>query len=202
MQSTITLTANFSSIKVLLNFYFGSCISSYLCFLWFRLYFILISHTYLLCNTSSMCLHLTIIFQNYLRCFYTISFIRFSTYINHFCIVLSTEISELFISFFTLLDSLKTSFTETNLSWLIYEAITALKIRTSIAFNLSIPNSTILSCFFFFFVTTDLYFLIPAVIWQIFFPIAELVIPKGIQTYEANADTEIQPISAEARINK
>ena len=37
---------------------------------------------------------------------------------------------------------------------------------------------------------------------QIFIPIAELVIPTGIQTYEANPNTETQPISAEARINK
>ena len=35
-------------------------------------------------------------------------------------------------------------------------------------------------CFFFFFLITDLYFLIPAVVTQIFNPIAELVIPIGI----------------------
>ena len=37
---------------------------------------------------------------------------------------------------------------------------------------------------------------------QIFIVIAELVIPTGIRAYEANADTETQTISVEARINK
>ena len=37
------------------------------------------------------------------------------------------------------------------------------------------------------FFITDLYFLIPAVIAQIFIPTAELVIPTGIAINEANA---------------
>ena len=44
-------------------------------------------------------------------------------------------------------------------------------------FNLDFANNTILSCFFFFFLIIDLYFLIPAVIVQIFNPTAELLIP-------------------------
>ena len=44
-------------------------------------------------------------------------------------------------------------------------------------FNLEFISSTILSCFFFFFLIIDLYFLIPGAIAQIFNPIAELVIP-------------------------
>ena len=61
-------------------------------------------------------------------------------------------------------------------------------------FNLDFANNTILSCFFFFFLIIDLYFLIPAVIAQIFNPIAELVIPKGIQSIEVKAETEMHPV--------
>ena len=43
-------------------------------------------------------------------------------------------------------------------------------------FNLDFAKNNILSCFFFFLIT-DLYFLIPAVIAQISNPIAEHVIP-------------------------
>ena len=66
--------------------------------------------------------------------------------------------------------------------------IKALEIRTSIVFNLVFPNDTILSCFLFFFFIIDLYFLIPAVIAKIFIPTAELVIPTGTQTNEANEE--------------
>ena len=60
-------------------------------------------------------------------------------------------------------------------------------------FNLDFANNTILSCVFFFFLIIDLYFLIHAVITQIFNPIAELVIPIGISTKEAKAETETHP---------
>ena len=60
-------------------------------------------------------------------------------------------------------------------------------------FNLDFANNTILSCVFFFFLIIDLYFLIHAVITQIFNPIAELVIPIGISTKEANAETKTHP---------
>ena len=43
---------------------------------------------------------------------------------------------------------------------------------------------------FFFFLITELYFLILAVIAQIFNPIAELVIPTGIATKEEKAEME------------
>ena len=42
----------------------------------------------------------------------------------------------------------------------------------------------------------DLYFLILAVIAQIFIPIAELTIPVGTQANEANAEIETQPLIA------
>ena len=65
-------------------------------------------------------------------------------------------------------------FIKANLSWLITESTEALEIKTSMLFNLDFANNTISSCFFFFLII-DLYFLIPAVIAQIFNPIAELI---------------------------
>ena len=105
--------------------------------------------------------------------------------------------------FFISLSSLKTLFTETNSSLLIYESIKALEIITSIVFNLSFPsNTSILQCFFFFFFVIDSHFLITAVITQMFIPTAELVIPIGIQTNQANAEIETQPVTVESRISK
>ena len=68
--------------------------------------------------------------------------------------------------------------------------IKALEIKTSVLFNLNFANNTVLSCFFFFFLIIDLYFVIAAVIAQIFNPIAEIVIPTGIPTKEAKAEME------------
>ena len=50
-----------------------------------------------------------------------------------------------------------------------------------------------------FFIIIDLYFLIAAVIAQIFNPIVELVILIGIQTKEAKAEFEIHPVIVEAK---
>ena len=47
-----------------------------------------------------------------------------------------------------------------------------------------------------------LYFLITAVIAQIFNPTAELVVPTETATYEINAEIETQPVIAEAKISK
>ena len=69
-------------------------------------------------------------------------------------------------------------------------------------FNLDFANNTILSCFFFFFLIIDLYFLIPAVITQIFNPIVELAIPIGIPTKEAKAEMETHPVIVEPKIRK
>ena len=69
-------------------------------------------------------------------------------------------------------------------------------------FNLDFANNTILSCFFFFFLNIDSDFLIPAVIAQIFNPIAELVIPIGIPTKEAKLDMETHSVIAEANIRE
>ena len=58
-------------------------------------------------------------------------------------------------------------------------------------FNLDFANKTIFSCFFFLFI--DSYFLIPAVITQTFNPVAELVIPIGKPTKEAETEMETYP---------
>ena len=78
----------------------------------------------------------------------------------------------------------------------------ALDIKTSIIFHFGFPNNTILSCFFLFFVIIDLYFLILAVIAQIFNPTAELVISVGTPLKEAKAETETHPVMVEAKIRK
>ena len=51
-----------------------------------------------------------------------------------------------------------------------------------------------------FFLIIDLRFLIPAVIAQIFNPIAELVIPIGIPSKEAKVEIEIHPVIVEVKI--
>ena len=63
-------------------------------------------------------------------------------------------------------------------------------------------NLWILSCFFFFFLIIGLYFLIPAVIAQIFNLIEELVIPLGIPIKEGRAEIEIYRVIEEAKIRK
>ena len=61
-------------------------------------------------------------------------------------------------------------------------------------FNLDFANNTISSCFLFFFIIIDFYFLIPAAIAQIFNPITELLIPTAIPIKEAKAEIEIHPV--------
>ena len=55
-------------------------------------------------------------------------------------------------------------------------------------FNLDFASNTVFLCFYLFFLIIDLYFLIAAVIAQIFNPIAELVVPIGIPTKVAKVD--------------
>ena len=80
--------------------------------------------------------------------------------------------------------------------------MTALEIKTFMLFYLNFANSTILSCFFFFLLIINLYFLIPAVIAQNFNPIAELVNPIGIPSKDAKVETEIHLVIAEAKKGK
>ena len=55
---------------------------------------------------------------------------------------------------------------------------------------------------FFFFLIVDLHLLIPAVIAQMFNPIAELIIPIRIPSKEEKAEIEIHPGTVEAKIRK
>ena len=76
-------------------------------------------------------------------------------------------------------------FPETNLSFLTHDSIQALEVKNSILFNFVSANSFILSCFFIFFWTVGLYFLISVVIAYIFNHTPELTIATGIPTNEA-----------------
>ena len=75
-----------------------------------------------------------------------------------------------------------------------------------LSLDLDFADSTILSCFFFFFLIIDLcidlYFLILAVITHIFNPIEELIFPIGIPTKEAKAEIETHTVIVEAKIRK
>ena len=78
-------------------------------------------------------------------------------------------------------------FIKINSSWLIYQLVKALEI---------------LPCFFFFLLIIDLYFLIAALITEIFNPTAEIIICTIIITKEAKAEIETNPVIAEAKIRK
>ena len=71
-----------------------------------------------------------------------------------------------------------------------------------ISFNFNFANNTILSCFFFSLSIIDLYVSTPAVIAQIFNPIAKLVIPIGIPTKKAKAEIETDPVIVEITVSK
>ena len=81
-----------------------------------------------------------------------------------------------------------------------FKSVRDLEINAFVLFNLDFASDTILSCSFFLII--DLYFLISAVIAQIFNPIAELVIPIGIPIKEAKAEMETHPVIVEAKIRK
>ena len=68
-------------------------------------------------------------------------------------------------------------------------------------FNLDFSNDTILSCFFFLLLIIELFFLIPAVIRQIFNPTAELIMPTVIPTKEAKAEMEAHPVTVKTKIS-
>ena len=69
-------------------------------------------------------------------------------------------------------------------------------------FNLEFANNNTLSCFFCFFLIVDLYFLIPAVITQIFNQITETVITIGIPTKEPKLEMETHPVIVEIVISE
>ena len=68
-------------------------------------------------------------------------------------------------------------------------------------FNLDFAKNTNLSCFFFFLLIIDLYFLIHAVIEKKY-PYAEPVIPIGVPGKEVKAEIEKHPVIVEAKIRK
>ena len=59
----------------------------------------------------------------------------------------------------------------------------------------------ILSYFFLFFLIIGLYFLITAVIEQIFKPTAKLAVPRGKPTNEAKAEIERHPLTVETKLS-
>ena len=69
-------------------------------------------------------------------------------------------------------------------------------------FNLVFASNTISSCFVFFFLIINLYFLTAEVIIHIFNPIAGLVISIGILSKEAKAEIETHSLTVEAKIGK
>ena len=86
---------------------------------------------------------------------------------------------------------------------LIFESIKALEIKTSMLFYLDFANKYYFIIFLpFFFLFIDLYFLILAVITQIFNRIVELAIPIGIPTKEAKAEIETHPVIVEITISE
>ena len=75
--------------------------------------------------------------------------------------------------------------------------IKALKIKTSMLFNLVFANKTILSCFFFFFIVfisfNNFFFLFQ--IFTNFNPTVELAIPVRIPSEEAKVEIETDPVT-------
>ena len=88
------------------------------------------------------------------------------------------------ISSFKSSNSFGILFIKSNSSWLVFELIKALEIKTSMLFNSDFAYNNSLSCF----LIKDLNFLICAFITRIFNPIAELEIPIGIPTKDAKAE--------------
>ena len=70
-----------------------------------------------------------------------------------------------------------------------------LEIKPFMQSNAAFADNTISSCFFFFFLIFNLYFLILAIIAQIFNYIVELKILVGISTRKAKAEMEIHSVT-------
>ena len=69
-------------------------------------------------------------------------------------------------------------------------------------FSLDFANNPISSWCFFLFLFIDLYFLIPAVIAQVFNPVVELAVPLGILTNEPKEEMETHPVIVETTISE
>ena len=64
------------------------------------------------------------------------------------------------------------------------------------------PKNTIVSCFFFIFLTIELYILVPAAIEQIFDSAAKLVTLIGIPSKEEKSEIKTHPVIVEVKIIK
>ena len=106
------------------------------------------------------------------------------------------------ISSSILLYSFSTLFIKTNSSWLNFESIKVLEINASTLFDLDFANNIILSCFFFFCLIINFYFLTRAVIAQIFNSIPEFVIPVGTSIKEAKSEMVTHPVILEITVSK
>ena len=82
------------------------------------------------------------------------------------------------------------------------ELVKGLEIKLFMQSKLGFANNTISSCFFFFFLIIDLYFLILAVVPQIFNLIVELIIPLEISTKEAKVEMEIHTVIVKTKARK
>ena len=100
LQSIMTLISNFLSITFLLHYFSVSYTSSYLCFLWFESYFIVIYRKCLWSNLSCICFsfnqHIPSLSSNVPIPFLLYIFLLISIFINLF----STEIWGLFLFLF------------------------------------------------------------------------------------------------------
>ena len=83
-----------------------------------------------------------------------------------------------------------------------YKSIQAIKIKTSIVFNLVLANNTILLCSFVFFLMIDLYIAILVVIAKVFNPTRELITLRIIPTNEVKSEIEIKSLREETKIRK
>ena len=93
-------------------------------------------------------------------------------------------------------------FTKTNSSWLIYESLKTLVIKSSILCNLFFASNTFDHSFLFLILIIYLYVLIPATVARLLNPIAELVVPVGIPSKETKAEIETHSVIAETNIRK
>ena len=118
-------------------------------------------------------------------------------FLQYFYLVYFTGLCGFFLLFISLY-YLNMLFTEMNSSWIMYESIKALKIKTSVVSNLILASNTILS-FFFCFSIIHLYSLISEVISWIFNPSEKLAIPRGTSINETNAEIETQPLTVEKK---
>ena len=74
--------------------------------------------------------------------------------------------------------------------------------KSFIQSKLAFVNNAISSCFFFFYLIIDLYFLILAIIAKIINPIVELIMLLEISIKEAKSEMEIHTVAAKSKFRK